>query len=115
MYKRHTTRPPAGRAPRPAPPPPPRFPAGRPRPPPAGRSLGVDLPPDSADASARAAARHGVTIAAGSTACVDGRHHHYIRLSFAEQLDTLELAMERLAAAWETHTQNLAASPAAIR
>ena len=91
------------------------VPAWRAQSPPAGLSLWVELPVDSADAFAHVAARHGVTIAAGSTACVDGRHHHYIRLSFAEQLDTLELAMERLAAAWETHTQNLAASPAAIR
>jgi len=88
------------------------LPAWRAQPPSAGLSLWVELPLDSADAFAHVAARHGVTIAAGSTACIDRRHHHYIRLSFAEQLDTLELAVQRLAAAWETHTQNLAASPA---
>jgi len=92
-----------------------RIPAWRARSPQAGLSLWVELPLDSADAYAHAAARMGVSIAAGSSACVDGRHHRYIRLSFAEQLDTLELAIERLAAAWETHTQNIAASPVAVR
>ena len=57
------------------------------------------------------AARHGVTVAPGSGACLDGRHRQFVRLSFAEQLDTLELAVERLAAAWQAHTQNLAATP----
>ncbi len=88
------------------------VPAWRAQPPPAGLSLWVELPLDSADAFAHVAARHGVAIAAGSSACIDGRHRHYIRLSFAEQPGTLELAVERLAAAWESHTQNLAASPA---
>lgn len=78
----------------------------------AGLSLWVELPLDSADAFAHVAARHGVTIAAGSTACLDQRHHRYIRLSFAERPDTLELAVQRLAVAWEAHTENLAASPA---
>ena len=88
------------------------LPAWRAQLPSAGLSLWVELPLDSADAFAHVAARHGVTVAPGSTACVDRRHHRYIRLSFAEPLDTLELAAERLAAAWEAHTQNLAASPA---
>jgi hypothetical protein len=35
----------------------------------------------------------------------------FIRLSFAEQPSTLELAVERLAAAWELHAETLAASP----
>lgn len=34
-----------------------------------------------------------------------------VRLPFAEPLDTLALAVERLAAAWELHAQDLAASP----
>jgi hypothetical protein len=43
--------------------------------------------------------------------CADGRRH-FVRLSFAEQPGTLELAVERLAAAWELHAETLAASPA---
>jgi DNA-binding transcriptional MocR family regulator len=88
------------------------LPAWRVRRPSAGLSLWVELPVESADAFVHVAARHGVTVAAGSTACVDGRHHRFVRLSFAEQLDTLELATERLAAAWEAHTENVAAGPA---
>jgi hypothetical protein len=49
---------------------------------------------------------------AGTAACADGRHRHFVRLSFAEQPSTLELAVERLAAAWELHAETLAASPA---
>ncbi len=41
----------------------------------------------------------------GSAACAVGRHRHFIRLSFAEQPSTLELAVERLAAAWELHAE----------
>jgi len=88
------------------------LPAWQAPPPSAGLSLWVRLPLGSADAFAHVAARHGVTIAAGSTACIDDRHRQYIRLSFAEPLDTLTLAAERLAAAWEAHTEDLAATPA---
>jgi DNA-binding transcriptional MocR family regulator len=88
------------------------LPAWRTRPPRAGLSLWAELPLDSADAFALAAARHGVTVMTGGAACVDGRHRHFIRLSFAEQPSTLELAVERLAAAWEVHAEALAASPA---
>lgn len=87
------------------------LPAWRVEPPAAGLSLWAELPLESADTFAHVAARHGVTIAAGSTACVDNHHNHHIRLSFAEPLGTLELAAERLDAAWEAHTENLAASP----
>ncbi|HEY6279054.1 MAG TPA: PLP-dependent aminotransferase family protein [Streptosporangiaceae bacterium] len=89
-----------------------QLPAWRVQPPDAGLSLWAELPLDSADAFAHAAARHGVAVAAGSTACVDGRHRRYLRISFAEPPGTLELAVERLAAAWEAHTENLAATPA---
>ena len=89
------------------------LPAWRAALPAAGLSLWAELPLASADAFAHAAARHGVTIAAGSTVCLDGQHRRYVRLSFAEPLATLELAAERLAAAWEDHTGNLAATPAA--
>ena len=88
------------------------LPAWRTRPPDAGLSLWAELPLESADAFTLAAARHGVTVMAGSAACADGRHRHFVRLSFAEQPSTLELAVERLAAAWELHAETLAASPA---
>jgi hypothetical protein len=48
---------------------------------------------------------------AGGSACADGEHRRFVRLSFAEQPSTLELAAERLATAWEIHAENLAASP----
>jgi DNA-binding transcriptional MocR family regulator len=88
------------------------LPAWRTRTPQAGLSLWAELPTGSADAFTLAAARHGVTVLAGSAACADGRHRNFVRLSFAEQPSTLELAAERLAAAWELHAETLAASPA---
>lgn len=87
------------------------LPAWRTQTPQAGLSLWAELPVGSTDAFVHAAARHGVTVAAGSVACLDGRHGRHLRLSFAETLDTLALAVERLAAAWEAHAQDLAASP----
>jgi DNA-binding transcriptional MocR family regulator len=89
-----------------------RLPAWRTRTPDAGLSLWAELPLDNADAFTLVAARQGVTVMAGSAACADGRHRHFVRLSFAEQPSTLELAVERLAAAWELHAETLAASPA---
>jgi DNA-binding transcriptional MocR family regulator len=88
------------------------LPAWRIRPPEAGLSLWAELPVDSADAFIPVAARHGVTVMPGSSACADGQHRQFARISFAEQPGTLELAAERLAAAWEAHAENLAASPA---
>lgn len=91
------------------------LPAWRAHRPAAGLSMWVELPVESADTFAHVAARHGVTIAPGRTACLDGWHHQFVRLSFTEQFEALELAVERLAAAWEAHTQNLAAGPATAR
>jgi DNA-binding transcriptional MocR family regulator len=75
----------------------------------AGLSLWVSLPVVDASAFAAVASRHGVRVLPGAAACVCGRHRGFIRLSFASQLDTLSLAVERLAAAWEVHAENLAA------
>jgi DNA-binding transcriptional MocR family regulator len=75
----------------------------------AGLSLWVRLPVADAATFAHVASRHGVGVAAGGAACLDGEHRGYIRLSFAEQLDTLSLAVERLTVAWEAHSENLAA------
>ena len=90
------------------------LPAWRVTPPDAGLSLWAELPVAAADAFTHAAARHGVTVTPGSTACVCGAHGHYIRLSFAEQPGTLELAAERLAAAWQSHAEDLAATPVSL-
>jgi DNA-binding transcriptional MocR family regulator len=73
--------------------------------------LWAELPVASADAFVPVAARTGVTVMPGSSACADGQHRQFIRVSFAEQPGTLELAAERQAA-WEVHAENLAASPA---
>jgi DNA-binding transcriptional MocR family regulator len=93
-----------------------QLPAWRvPEVPEAGLSLWVSLPVVDAAAFAAVASRHGVTVLPGGAACVCGRHRGFIRLSFASQLDTLSLAAERLAAAWEVHAENLAALlPAAL-
>jgi len=88
-----------------------QLPAWRVTRPEAGLSLWAELPLASADPFTHAAARHGVTITPGSTACACGAHGNFVRLSFAEQPGTLELAAERLAAAWESHAQDLAATP----
>ena len=87
------------------------LPAWRVRPPRAGLSLWAELPLTTADPFAHAAARHGVTVTPGSAACVCGAHGNHIRLSFAERPATLELAAERLAAAWAAHAADLAATP----
>lgn len=89
-----------------------RLPGWRIGSPAAGLSLWAQLPVRDADAFGYVAARHGVTVSPGSAACVEGRHRHCVRLSFVEQPDTLTLAADRLAAAWEMHTQDLAAAPA---
>jgi DNA-binding transcriptional MocR family regulator len=88
------------------------LPGWRTRAPQAGLSLWAELPTASADAYAATAARTGVSVLAGSAACSDGRHENFVRLSFAEQPGTLELAVERLAVAWELHAETLAVSPA---
>ncbi|HZR12215.1 MAG TPA: PLP-dependent aminotransferase family protein [Acidimicrobiia bacterium] len=88
-----------------------QIPAWRARRPSAGLSLWVEIPVARADAFAHVAAAQGVVVAAGSTACLDGRHVGAIRLSFAEPIETLELAVERLASAWESHSVDLATAP----
>jgi DNA-binding transcriptional MocR family regulator len=92
-----------------------RLPGWRAVRPAAGLSLWVEVPVDNVDAFAHTAARHGVVIAPGRTACVDGRHHGFARVSFAEQFDLLTLAVDRLAVTWEAHSADLAAGPARRR
>jgi hypothetical protein len=87
------------------------LPAWRVHPPEAGLSVWAELPLSSADAFVHAAARHGVTLTPGAMACVDGKHLGFVRLSFALELGMLELAAERLAAAWTAHAEDLAVAP----
>ena len=82
-----------------------------PRRPAAGLSLWVELPVADTSGFAHVAARHGVTVAPGAAMCPDGRHRGGLRLSFAEPIDVLDLATDRLAAAWEAHSEDLAATP----
>jgi DNA-binding transcriptional MocR family regulator len=87
-----------------------QLPAWRvPEVPEAGLSLWVSLPVVDASTFAAVAARYGVRVLPGTAACVCGRHRGFIRLSFASQPDTLSMAVERLAVAWEVHAENLAA------
>jgi DNA-binding transcriptional MocR family regulator len=88
-----------------------QLPAWRVHRPDAGLSVWTELPLRNADAFVHAAARHGVTLTPGAAACVDGKHLAFVRLSFAHELGTLELATERLAAAWTAHAEDLAAAP----
>lgn len=87
------------------------LPSWRTQSPAAGLSLWIEIPVHNADAYAHVAARHGVSILPGGLSCLDSHHGNFIRVSFAEQLGTLELATERLAIAWESYTQDLAAGP----
>ncbi|MFF3670552.1 aminotransferase-like domain-containing protein [Microtetraspora malaysiensis] len=76
----------------------------------AGLSAWAVLPVTESETFTHLAARYGVIVASGATACVDGGHHDGVRLSFAESPRTLESAVDRLVAAWEEHTRRLAAS-----
>lgn len=81
----------------------------------AGLSLPVRLPVTDSTAFCHTAARHGVVVAPGSTMCVCGAHHDRIRLSYAEPIDVLDLAVERLVSAWEEHSEHVAETPPARR
>ena len=76
----------------------------------AGLSVWATLPVADSDSFAHLAARYGVLVTPGATACVDGRHRNGLRLSIAESPQTLETAVDRLTVAWEEHTRQLAAS-----
>jgi len=78
----------------------------------AGMSLWVRLPVVDAAAFAHVALRFGVLAGAGADACACGGHLGFLRLSFAPPAEELRVAVERLAAAWEVHAQNLAAGVA---
>jgi DNA-binding transcriptional MocR family regulator len=78
---------------------------------PAGLALWA-WPPvlDSATFAHLAAGRFGVLTTPGAAACADGRHLAGLRLGYAQAPETLEAAVDRLRAAWEEHSRQLAAS-----
>ncbi|MCP2259265.1 DNA-binding transcriptional regulator, MocR family, contains an aminotransferase domain [Streptoalloteichus tenebrarius] len=86
------------------------LPAWHVEPPASGLALWATLPVTDSETYAHLAARYGAIVAPGATHCVDRRHHNGVRLSFAESPHVLEAAVDRLAAAWEHHTRDLAAS-----
>lgn len=88
-----------------------QLPAWQTEPPAAGLSIWVRLPVNDSETFAHVASRYRVIVAPGATCCIDGRHHAGIRLSIAESPETLVSAVDRLAAAWERHSQELAAGP----
>ncbi|TQF04539.1 PLP-dependent aminotransferase family protein [Kitasatospora acidiphila] len=88
-----------------------QLPGWRAQPSPAGLALWA-WPPvaDSTTFAHLAAARFGVLTTPGAAACADGRHLAGLRLGYAQAPDTLEAAVDRLRAAWEEHSRQLAAS-----
>ncbi|MCC3768759.1 PLP-dependent aminotransferase family protein [Streptomyces sp. UNOC14_S4] len=87
------------------------LPAWRPEPSVAGLSLWAALPVTDSETYAHLATRYGVVVAPGAAHCVCGRHRAGVRLSIAEAPHRLEAAVDRLAAAWEHHARDLAATP----
>lgn len=79
----------------------------------AGLSLWLRLPLGDAEAFCHAADRHGVIVAPGAVACGCGAHRGHIRVSFAQPIEELDLAAERLASAWEAYCEDVAATPTA--
>jgi DNA-binding transcriptional MocR family regulator len=65
-----------------------------------GLSLWTDLGAPVSSALVAAAARHGVLLAAGPRFGLDGAFERYVRLPYTLPEPQLDLAMERLAAAW---------------
>jgi DNA-binding transcriptional MocR family regulator len=76
------------------------FPSWRTRVPLGGLSLWVDLGAPVSSTLVSAAARHGVLLAAGPRFGLDGAFERCIRLPYTLPEPKLDLAMERLAAAW---------------
>ncbi|MFD9890414.1 PLP-dependent aminotransferase family protein [Amycolatopsis sp. NPDC059027] len=87
-----------------------RLPAWAVEPPAAGLSLYARLPLADSETYAHRAARYGVLVTPGAACCVDRRHFAGVRLSIAESPHTLETAVDRLAAAWEDHSRDVAAT-----
>lgn len=68
-----------------------------------GLSLWVRIPTDDAGAYAEQALRHGVAVVPGETLSPDGAHQDYLRLNYVVEQAQLDVAVERLATAWQAH------------
>ncbi|HEX4251129.1 MAG TPA: PLP-dependent aminotransferase family protein [Pseudonocardia sp.] len=76
------------------------FPTWRADLPPGGLSLWADLGAPLSSSLVAAASQHGLVLAAGPRFGLDGAFERYVRLPYTLPEARLELAMERLAAAW---------------
>jgi DNA-binding transcriptional MocR family regulator len=79
-----------------------------------GLSLWPDLAGVDADALAQVALRHGVAIVPGPTCTPDGGMRDRIRLPIVRDPETMELGIERLAAAWRAASQSRPAAGARL-
>lgn len=76
-------------------------------PPRGGLSLWVALPSGSADALARIAAAHGVSIAGSAAFAASVSSDDHIRIPFTAPDDVLEEGIRRLGAAWQEYRETL--------
>lgn len=77
-----------------------RFPSWRSSNPTGGLSLWVDLGTPVSSALVAAASRHGLLLAAGPRFGLDGAFERFLRLPYTLPEPRLDVAVERLAAAW---------------
>ncbi|MDZ7887119.1 MAG: PLP-dependent aminotransferase family protein [Mycobacterium sp.] len=75
-----------------------------------GPGLWVRLPVPEASSFTHVARRFGVQIGDGAQYCVDGAHHDTIWLSTGHEDATVDLAVDRLTAAWHEYTHRVAAT-----
>ncbi|MGH1503100.1 MAG: PLP-dependent aminotransferase family protein [Acidimicrobiales bacterium] len=78
-----------------------RLPTWRPAVPAGGLSLWIQLPEPLAEPLAQRARRHGVLVATGVSASIEGRFDDHVRICFDRAPDRLEAGIDRLAAAWD--------------
>jgi DNA-binding transcriptional MocR family regulator len=77
-----------------------RLPGWQPNSPHGGLGFWVDLGAPISSALAISAERHGVALAAGPRFGLDGAFERYVRLPYSLDVETLDLAVDRLAAAY---------------
>jgi DNA-binding transcriptional MocR family regulator len=77
-----------------------RLPGWRPNAPSGGLGFWVDLGAPISSALAISAERHGVALAAGPRFGIDGAFERFVRIPYTLDLKTLDLAVDRLAAAF---------------
>lgn len=75
-----------------------------------GDGVWVRLPVVDSSTFVHVAARLGVRVCAGRECSIDGSFREYLWMSAAAETDVLELAVDRLGAAWSAYTLRLAAS-----